>query len=60
MKITIATALANYYEDLCYNGLYWDRDNINYYSSGTPEFESDADMNAYIDAIRSLLAKEDV
>jgi hypothetical protein len=60
MKITIATALANYYEDLRYNGLYWDRDNINYYSSGTPEFESDADMNAYIDAIRSLLAKEDV
>ena len=59
MKITITEALRNYHEDLRYNGRYWDRENLNYYTSGTPEFETDADMDAYIDAIASLLAKQE-
>lgn len=59
MKITITKALRNYHEDLRYNGLHWDRENLNYNTSGTPEFETDADMNAYIDAIASLLAKQE-
>lgn len=58
-SINIKQALRNYHEDLRYNGLYWDRENLNYWTSGTPEFESDADMNAYIDAIASLLAKQE-
>ena len=59
MKITIKKALANYYEDLRYNGHHWDRENLNYWSSGTPEFEDDAAMDAYINAIASLITEKD-
>lgn len=55
MKITVNEALANYYEDLCYNGQHWDLDNLNHITSGTPEFESAADMDAYIASIKSLI-----
>tara|TARA_R110000787_G_scaffold8219_1_gene27355 strand:- start:240 stop:425 length:186 start_codon:yes stop_codon:yes gene_type:complete len=59
MKITIKAALSNYLEDLRYNGRYWDRENLNYFSSGTPEFEDDAVMNEYIDAIASLIIEKE-
>tara|TARA_B110000046_G_scaffold6889_1_gene7300 strand:+ start:61 stop:246 length:186 start_codon:yes stop_codon:yes gene_type:complete len=59
MKITINAALSNYLEDLRYNGRYWDRENLNYFSSGTPEFEDDAAMDAYIKAIASLITEEE-
>ena len=59
MEINIKQALRNYHEDLRYNGLHWDRENLNHMTSGTPEFESDAEMSAYIDAIASLLAKQE-
>ena len=55
MEINIKQALRNYLEDLRYNGLHGNRENLNYVTSGTPEFESDAEMNAYINAIASLL-----
>ena len=58
MKITINAALRNYLEDLRYQGRFWDRENLNYCSSGTPEFEDDAAMNEYIDAIASLITEE--
>ena len=58
MKITINAALRNYLEDLRYNGHYWNRENLNYCSSGTPEFEDDAAMDAYIKAIASLITEE--
>jgi hypothetical protein len=58
MKITISEALSNYLGDLQYNGRYWDRENLNYFSSGTPEFEDDAAMDAYIKAIGSLITEE--
>ena len=60
MKITINEALANYLEDLSLNGFYRSINaNIDYYSSGTPEFKDDATMDAYINAIKSLITEED-
>ena len=58
MNITINEALANYHEDLRYQGRFWDRENLNYCSSGTPEFKDDATMDAYINAIKSLITEE--
>ena len=58
MKITINEALANYHEDLRYQGRFWDRENLNYSSSGTPYFEEDGAMDEYIDAIGSLITEE--
>ena len=59
ITITITEALRNYLRDLEYNGVTCDRENLNYVTEGTPEFETDAEMNAYIDAIASLLAKQE-
>ena len=59
MKVTIKEALRNYHEDLRFMGRFWDRENLNYNSSGTPEFEDDAAMDAYINAIASLITEED-
>lgn len=51
--ITIQNALANYYGDLRYNGQ--DRETLNCRTSGTPYFETVAEMETYISAINSLL-----
>lgn len=56
--MTINEALLNYYRDLCYMGQYWDRENLNYNSCGTPEFKSDEEMDKYIAAIKSLITEE--
>jgi hypothetical protein len=56
--MTINEALSNYLADLEYNGRRNDRETLNYFSCGTPYFESDEEMNTYIDAIGSLITEE--
>lgn len=60
MNITIKKALANYYEDLRHNKAgydlkTWDLETINHHTSGTPCFESGAEMDAYMEALKSLM-----
>lgn len=56
--MTLKKALQNYLEDLKYNATMGGSEQVNVMSNGTPYFDTDKEMETYMDAIASLIKGE--
>ena len=46
-----------YYEDLCYNAQISHLDGVNAVTNGTPEFDSEEELEAYLDEVQNTIGE---
>lgn len=56
-RLTILEALRNYRQDLRHQDFAGGRENINYNSGGTPEFQTDEELSDYMGQLDSRIAE---